>query len=165
VNWIVVDDQKSSSLIKGINLGILAPGVSTVKTLHLFNTGAGGDRAVDVSVQTRTIAPKPEHEDEDDDEEGDDEEEEEETATADDTMEHLKLLVVPTVNPIQASHDVTYRRGLDPWAGLADLATFEESTWDNSRGGDALISVTMACVGPWSLMIESMELEKKVSTE
>ncbi|KAF9529733.1 glutathione transferase omega-1 [Crepidotus variabilis] len=165
VNWIVVDDERSPSLIKGIDLGVLNPGVSVVKTLHLFNTGGGGDRVVDVSIQTTTIAPEDDTDDEDSEDEGeaDDEQEvdDEERASALDTMEHLKLLVVPTVSPIKATSSIAYRRSTESWAGLADLSTFDDTFWDSRRGGEALVTFTLTCVGPWSLVIENMEMEKK----
>lgn len=155
VNWIVVDGERSTSLIKGINLGVLAPGVSATKTVHLFNTGAGGDRMVDVSIQTSTatLAVEDDH----DESEG----EEDEPDSVLDTMEHLKMLVIPTVNPLQVTQTVSYRRNLDSWSGLADLETFNEDFWDGERGGEALVMATMSCVGPWSLKIQGVELERR----
>lgn len=144
---MVVDGEKSSSLIKGIQLGVVGPGVSTIKTVHLFNTGAGGDRVVDVSIQTKTVSS----------------ESQDNVAGEDDAMEHLKLLIIPTVNPIEVTHGILYRRTLDSWAGLANLATFEDSYWDNRRGSEATVTLTMRCVGRWGLLIENIELEKKAS--
>ncbi|PPQ93844.1 hypothetical protein CVT25_013553 [Psilocybe cyanescens] len=163
VNWMVVDNERSASLVKGINLGVLSPGTSAVKTLHLFNSGAGGDRVVDVSVQTRTKIPqRKEDEDKEDDGENDGPEREEDDEShpnsGNDMMEHLKLLVVPTVKAIQVTNDVVYRRALDPWSGLADLKTFDESFWDTRQGGEALVNIVMTCVGPWGLNVESIEL-------
>ncbi|KAJ3501987.1 hypothetical protein NLJ89_g9091 [Agrocybe chaxingu] len=160
INWIVVDEERSTSLIKGIHLGVLAPGVSTVKTLHIFNTGAGGDRMVDVSIQTRTVSLTSDKDEDDQEDEEEDEESQAPTKTHD-TMEHLKMLVVPTVNPISVVHDVAYKRSLTPWTGLADLQTFDETFWDDRQGGQALLSATMTCAGPWSLNIESLELQRK----
>ncbi|KAF8911521.1 Gryzun, putative trafficking through golgi-domain-containing protein [Gymnopilus junonius] len=155
VNWIVVDEERSSSLIKGIHVGVLAPGVSVTKTLHLFSTGAAGDRMVDISVQTRTVSRKLEGIQEEDNGKND-----EQQHHAHDMMEHLKMFTIPTVEPIQVTHDVSYRRSLKSWSGPADLQTFEESFWDDRKGGEALINVLMSCVGPWSLNIESVEFER-----
>jgi len=155
VNWIVVDGERSTSLIKGINLGVLAPGVSATKTMHLFNTGAGDHRMVDVSIQTDTATTAAE--------DGQDESEsEDEQDSVLDTMEHLKMLIIPTVNPLQVTQTVSYRRNLDSWSGLADLETFDEKNWDDGRGGEALVMATMSCVGPWSLTIQNVELERRV---
>lgn len=166
---MVVDNERSASLVKGINLGVLSPGTSAVKTLHLFNSGAGGDRVVDVSVQTRTKIPQTkEDEDKEDDGENDGPEREEDDEShpnsGNDMMEHLKLLVVPTVKAIQVTNDVVYRRALDPWSGLADLKTFDESFWDTRQGGEALVNIVMTCVGPWGLNVESIELGRLVSS-
>ena len=38
----MIEDTRSSSLIKGVQLGMLAPGATIVKDLHLFNTGEIG---------------------------------------------------------------------------------------------------------------------------
>jgi len=153
-----VDGERSISLIKGINLGVLAPGVSATKTMHLFNTGAGGDRMVDVSIQTSTATSVAEGGlDETEIEEG-------EQDSALDTMEHLKMLVIPTVNPLQVTQTVSYRRNLNPWSGLADLETFDENFWDDGRGSEAHVMATMSCVGPWSLRILNVELERQVSS-
>ncbi|KJA28858.1 hypothetical protein HYPSUDRAFT_33253 [Hypholoma sublateritium FD-334 SS-4] len=153
VNWIIVDDQRSPSLIKGIHLGVLAPGVSAVKTIHLFNTGAGGDRMIDISITTRSTTD-PESNDDD----GGEAEEEETTR---DEMEHLKMLVVPTVAPLQVIQSVAYRRALGAWSGLADLTTFDDSYWDSKRGGEAVASASITCVGPWGVVIDSVELERQ----
>lgn len=154
VNWIVVDEERSPSLIKGIHLGVLAPGVSTVKTIHLFNTGAGGDRMIDISITTRSPTDAETQSNDDDDEE-------EETTR--DEMEHLKMLVVPTVAPLQITQNVTYRRALGEWAGLADLETFDDSYWDSKRGGEAVANASITCAGPWGVVIDSVELERQVS--
>lgn len=163
MNWIVVEDTRSSSLIKGIQLGVLAPGVTIVKTLHLFNTGASGDRMLDISIQSRTvIAGKHEidHAEQEEDEDDDDFDGE---TSSDDSMEHLHMLVIPTTNPFKLSHSVVYRHALGPWPGLANLETFDQTFWDDRRGGEALVTATLSCVGPSSLNIESLSLERQVS--
>ncbi|KAK0486236.1 Foie gras liver health family 1-domain-containing protein [Armillaria novae-zelandiae] len=48
-----VDD---AGLIKGISFGVLVPGVSSIKTLNLSNTGGAGDRMLDISIQSRVIS-------------------------------------------------------------------------------------------------------------
>lgn len=162
MNWIVVEDTRSSSLIKGIQLGVLAPGVTIVKTLHLFNTGASGDRMIDISIQSRTvIAGESDHAGDQEDDE-DDEDFDRETSSHDST-EHLHMIVIPTTNPFKLSHSVVYRHSLDPWPGLANLATFDQTFWDDWRGGQALVTATLSCVGPSSLNIESLKLERQVS--
>jgi hypothetical protein len=164
VNWIVVEDTRSSSLIKGIQLGVLAPGVTIVKTLHLFNTGASGDRMIDISIQSRTvIAGKHESDHAGDLEDDEDNEDFDGETSSHDSMEHLHMIVIPTTNPFKLSHSVVYRHALDPWSGLANLQTFDQTFWDDRRGGQALVTATLSCVGPSSLNIGSLRLERQVS--
>ena len=164
MNWIVVEDIRSSSLIKGIELGVLEPGVTIVKILHLFNTGASGDRMIDISIQSRVvIAGKHESDLEGDREDDEDDEDFDGETSSDDSMEHLHMIVIPTTNPFKLSHSVVYRHASDPWAGLANLETFDQTFWDDRRGGQALVTATLSCVGPWSLNIESLRLERQVS--
>ena len=161
MNWIVVEDTRSSSLIKGIQLGVLAPGVTIVKTLHLFNTGASGDRMIDISIQSRAVISESDHAGDLEDD-GDDEDFDGETSSQD-SMEHLHMIVIPTTNPFKLSHSVVYRHSLDPWPGLANLETFDQTFWDDRRGGQALVTATLSCVGLPSLIIESLRLERQVS--
>ena len=164
MNWIVVEDNRSSSLIKGIQLGVLAPGVTIVKTLHLFNTGASGDRMIDISIQSRTvIAGKHESDHAGDLEDDEDDEDFDGETSSHDSMEHLHMIVIPTTNPFKLSHSVVYRHALDSWPGLANLETFDQTFWDYRRGGQALVTATLSCVGPSSLNIESLRLERQVS--
>ncbi|KAF9560978.1 hypothetical protein CPC08DRAFT_817945 [Agrocybe pediades] len=163
VNHIMVDDERSTSLIKDIHLGVLAPGVSAIKTVHLFNTGAGGDRMIDVSVQTRTKTSQDNDEEGDSEDEDDDDEHDVDKTkdAAHDMMEHLKLLTVPTVSPLKVMYDVSYRRDASAWPELADLETFEESFWDTRQGGEALLRATLLCEGPSSLSIQNVKLERQ----
>lgn len=164
MNWIVIEDTRSSSLIKGVQLGVLAPGATTVKTLHLFNTGASGDRMIDISIQSRTtIAGKPEIDQAEDHEDDEDDEDNNGETSSHDSMEHLHMIVIPTTNPFKLTHSVAYRHALDPWSGLANLETFDEAFWDDRRGGEALVTARLSCVGPSSLNIESLRLERRVS--
>lgn len=144
VNTIILDDERSSGLIKGVSFGVLAPGVSALKTLYLANTGAAGERVLDFSIQS--------------------------TATGDvhenielrDMTETLQTLVVPTVNPLAVGFDVVYRRTLGEQLGLADLKTFESDFWDDVDGGEAVVTFRMVCAEPWSLEIESVKLVTQV---
>ena len=46
VNFIDLEGQRSSALIKGVAFGVLQPGDSVRKTLRLTSTGAGGERVL-----------------------------------------------------------------------------------------------------------------------
>ncbi|KIK09233.1 hypothetical protein K443DRAFT_671719 [Laccaria amethystina LaAM-08-1] len=152
VNYIVVDDQQSSGLIKGIQFGVLGPGASGKKTIHLFNSGAGGERMIDVSIQSRPNDSEDET-NEDDDNEND--------LLSDDKTETLRTLVIPTVNPFKVTSDVSYRHKQEPWPGLANLQTFDAKFWDDRRGGEAIASMKFECTGPWNLLLDSVTLERE----
>ena len=157
-----MEDARSSSLIKGVQLGVIAPGVTVTKVLHLFSTGAGGDRMIDISIQSRTMtAGKHESDQATEDQEEDEDDNDGETSSHD-TMEHLHMIVIPTMNPFKLTHNVTYSRALDTWSGLANLETFDEAFWDDRKGGEALVTAMLSCVGPSSLNIESLRLERQV---
>jgi trafficking protein particle complex subunit 11 len=125
---------------------VLAPGLRVLKTLYLVNTGAAGHRMVDISVQSRST----------------DSEEIDESLEFQDVTDTLQTLIVPTVDPIEISHTVTYTRSLSEWPGLADLRTFDTDFCDDRRGGQALIKSKMVCVGPSEIEIESIRLEREV---
>lgn len=154
VNHIVFDNQRSTGLIRGVSFGIVAPGVNALKTLYLVNTGAAGDRTLDISIQSRSI-PKSSSSAESSDV----------PAYPSDTSEALQTLTVPIVNPIKLSYDVGYTRALAERPGLAHLQTFEGDFWDDGEGGEALVSVRMEVVGPWSLEIQSVNLIRQVSSD
>ncbi|KII95624.1 hypothetical protein PLICRDRAFT_662357 [Plicaturopsis crispa FD-325 SS-3] len=154
VNQIVFDDQTSSGLIKGIPFGVVAPGVNVLKTLHLINTGAAGDRVLDISVQSRSTAtPAPV--------ESPTSPEYPASAALVDTNEILQTMVVPTAAPFKVTRHVSYRRALGEGPGLADLRTYEGDFWDDRDGGEAIVTTTLECTGPWGVDIESLKLDRK----
>jgi len=148
VNYIVMENERSTSLIKGVPFGVLQPGANRIKTLSLISTGLAGDRVLDISARSRPP--------------GDQERKIEGT---DDEMDHdsteiLHTLTVPVVEPFRISHDVVYRRSTQEWVGLADLKTFDGDYWDN-RGGDAVVNVGIECPGPWPVEIDGVVLERE----
>jgi len=54
-NWIIVDGERSTSLIKGVELGVVEPGGRVVKRVWLVCGGVRGERVVDVEVLTRVV--------------------------------------------------------------------------------------------------------------
>ncbi|CAL1711378.1 unnamed protein product [Somion occarium] len=151
-NFISVDEERSSSLIKGVEFGVLPPGVNMNKTLYLACSGAVGDRVIDISVQSRSMASvspttpvTPQS-----------------PSQVADTGETLRTLVVPTVDPITATHHVTYRRSTKPSPGLGDLDTFEGDYWDDA--GEAHVVTTMTSVGPSGIFVEGLKLLREDGT-
>lgn len=156
VNHVAMDDQRSTSLLKAVACGVLAPGVSVLKKLYLANTGAPGERVIDISVQSHSTAQPP-------------------TspvspttpasATAPslvDRSETLRTLAVPTVLPVEVEHTVTYRRPTKPQPGLADLMTFEGSQKDEAAAVEAIVTSIVSVVATSGLVVESVVLHRKV---
>lgn len=152
VNSIVLENERSTSLIKGISFGVLQPGANRVKTLFLISTGLAGDRVLDLSVRSRLPGDQGEVE------EGMDRTKDE---MDDDSTETLHTLTVPAVEPFRINYDVAYRRSTQEWQGLADLKTFGGDYWDG-RGGEAVINVRIECPGPWPIEVEGVVLEREV---
>jgi trafficking protein particle complex subunit 11 len=126
---------------------VLASGARVLKTLYLVNTGATGNRMVDISVQSRSTGS----------------EETEDGLETQDISDTLRTLIVPTVDPIEITHVVTYSRSLNEWPGVADLRTFDTDFWEGRCGSEALIKSKIMCVGPSEIEIESIRMEAEVS--
>jgi hypothetical protein len=150
VNSIVLGEERSSGLIKGVPFGVIAPGVNVMKTLYLFNSGSPGNRMIDISVRSRSLTSL-------------EQPSEGMSSELDDASETLQTLVVPTVEPIKVTFDVVYRRTLGQRNGLADLTTFEETFWDDGEGGEAVVDTRMECTGPWALEVFYVRLVNQVS--
>ncbi|KAJ7496837.1 Gryzun, putative trafficking through golgi-domain-containing protein [Mycena latifolia] len=143
-NVIVLDDERSSSLIKGVGFGVLQPGVSVVKTLYLVSSGPAGDRMVDVSIQSTAPTTAAAHAPE--------------SPELQDMTETLQTLVVPTLEALKAEFGVVYKRAVGARAGVADLRTYDYDFWEDGDGGEALVEARMECVGPWGVEVASVRL-------
>lgn len=111
-----------------------------------MNTGAVGDRILDISVQSRPTSPGT-HTD---------------NTEFQDVTETLRTLVIPTVDPIKVTQTILYMQAAGEWLGLADLKTFDGDFWDNRKTGEALVHSRIECAGPSGIEIESVELVRKV---
>ena len=152
MNYITLDGNKSTGLIKGVHFGVIQPSVNVAKTLYLLNTGSPGDRTIDISVQSRSTTSRISPMTPDGSVTN---------ISSSDSNETLQTLVIPTVQAIKMDYAVTFRRSLHPQMGLSDLRAFEGDYWDD-RIGEALITSTLRCIGPWSLKFESIKLEREV---
>ncbi|GLB37359.1 putative foie gras liver health family 1 [Lyophyllum shimeji] len=144
VNTIILGDDRSTNFIKSVPFGLLAPGVSAVKTLYLVNSGAAGDRMVDISIQSRptnaVIDPT--------------------NPELQDLTETLKTIVIPAIDPFNVTQTISYTRGVPDWPGLANLNTFDGDSWNNSRTSEAVVSTRMECVGPSPVQVNSLTFER-----
>lgn len=157
VNSISIDEQRSSSLIRGIRCGKLMPGVSVLKTLHLLNTGAGGDRVIDISVRSR-----PGRHETEEDGRSDGEDEHEDNYRHLDITETERTFVVPTIDPLKVTQDVVYRYSTQAWTGISGLRNYDADFWDGSKGSEAQINTKIEFAGPWDVEILRMEAQKEV---
>ena len=152
VNRITLEDEESMSLIRGVKFGVMEPGAETVKTLYLLNTGAVGDRTLDVSIRSQSTArlpSSPVHQTS-------------ESAGPYDTNETLHTLVIPTTQAIKITSNVAYQRSLKPQAGLTDLRTYGNDLWEDSASGEATITSTFQCAASCGLRLENIRLENQV---
>ncbi|KAI0669719.1 Gryzun, putative trafficking through golgi-domain-containing protein [Trametes maxima] len=155
VNYIAMDDQRSASLLKAVACGVLKPGASVLKRLHLTNAGAPGECVVDISVQSHATAQLPVSP---------------KSPTSPtspggpplvDKTETLRTLTVAVIQPTEAAHAVVYRRPTKLLPGLLDLAMFEGDVRDEAAAMEAVVTSTITVVAPAGLVIESVVLHRK----
>ena len=156
-NYIRMGDEQSTSLIKGVPLGTLAPGVSTSIVLYLSSAGAVYERVIDISVQSHREVPasltsEPESP----------QSPKSPTQSRVDRDEAIRTLVVPAVQPLSVEQTAVYRRSLKSSLGLADLSTYDDGYWDDGDVGEAIVTTTMACTAPSGIMVDSIKLVKQV---
>jgi hypothetical protein len=152
VNRIILDDEESTSLIRGVKFGVLEPGLETVKTLYLLNTGVIGDRTLDVSVRSQSTTQFPSFS----------VPQAPDSTLPHDTNETLQTLVIPTTQAVKITSSVAYQRSLQPQAGLADLRTYGNDLWEDRVSGEATITSTFQCADSCRLRLESIQLERQV---
>ncbi|KAI9568859.1 Gryzun, putative trafficking through golgi-domain-containing protein [Boletus coccyginus] len=158
VQFISFDDQKSSGLIKGIQFGIVKPGVSLVKTLVLMSSGAPGDRTIDVSVQSSTtVQPPPPSLAESHTRSPSPSEILDELQNRD-TCEVLQTLLIPTSSVFMVRQDVAYQRSLRPPPALSDLSVLEGSHWEAHVNGEAVVTTVVECAAPCGVEVEKVVL-------
>ena len=171
-----MDDQRSTSLIKGIACGTLSPGISILKKLYLTNMGAPGDRVVDISVQSQSQSRSPA------------------SASASaptspaptsptsptspvpaepaspnappivDRTETLRTISVSAVAPLTMAHSAVYKRSTRALPGLSDLRTYEsaERPRDEADAVEVEVTSTLTVTAPAGIVIETVVLQRKV---
>ncbi|TFY61713.1 hypothetical protein EVJ58_g4338 [Rhodofomes roseus] len=154
-NYIRMGDERSTSLIKGVSLGTIAPGVSTSMILYLSSAGAVYDRVIDISVQSHREMPATAEEPESP------QSPKSPTQSRIDRDETIRTLVVPSVQPISIEQHAVYMRSLKSQPGLADLTTYEDSYWDDGDVGEAIVTTTIACTAPSGIIVDSIALTKQ----
>lgn len=155
-NFIRIGDDRSTSLVKGASLGVIAPGASTSITLHLASAGAAYDRVIDISVQSRVVAV-------DEVVSGLTPPGSPTAPSLADRDEALRTLVIPAVEPIRVEQQVLYNRSLRKQPGLADLATYSHEFWDDGDVGEAIATTSISCTAPSGIVVEAVKVVREVS--
>ncbi|KAG8957730.1 hypothetical protein FRC03_009851 [Tulasnella sp. 419] len=142
VNRILFEDQESTSLIKGLSFGTVAPGQIVTKTMFLVSSGTPGNRILDISIQSKAICKSPSFP----------------TSTlsphdspASDTSETLETLMVPVKQPITSHTETAYHRLAGPLRSLLDLTLFDHGVFNPSV--QAITTTKIGNDGPWDLEI------------
>jgi hypothetical protein len=138
VNAIVIDDEQSSGLIKGIEFGTVHPGETSMKVLYLSMSGAAGPRIIDISIQSRV------------DTEG----------IIQGDSEVLKTVTVQGLLAFSWETDVTYSHPVDSPAPWLDLSQIDAER--HRVEAEAVVAVKLKLESPWDLSIQSIRLIEKV---
>ena len=135
-----------------MKFGVLEPGAESVKTLYLLNSGAVGDRTLDVSIRSQSMNLEPLFPD---------------LQTTDGVglygvNETLQTLLIPTTQAITITSDVTYQRSSKPRPGVTDLRTYGKDFWEDMISGEATITSTFQCAASCGLKLEGIQFESEV---
>ena len=153
-------EEESPSLIKGVSFGMLRPGVTAQKILHLTSKGGlqpNGERMLDISVQSRLPH--------------DGTREAQGSLSDDDMNEDLQTLTIPVVRPFAVLQDIAYSRRKSSRSttlpSLGDLNSFDKDYWDDSYGGEASVKTIFECIGTsgvGGIMLLDIQLQLHVCT-
>ncbi|KAH7910026.1 Gryzun, putative trafficking through golgi-domain-containing protein [Hygrophoropsis aurantiaca] len=160
VQHIILDGERSSGLIKGVHFGIIAPGVTVLKTLYMTCCGAPGDRTIDVSIQSNSAISSPCRS-----------RSTSPSSTTDpisrDVSETLQTIVIPTSRALEIAYDVGYRRALGNRLALSDLSIYEDDEANDAipSEAEAVVTAKIRCSGPWGLEVESLRLIRQETCE
>ena len=78
-----------------------------------------------------------------------------------DASETLRALSVSVLAPVKVKHDVRYVRSSKPATALTVLPAYNPEDRDDSLGGEAFVSASVACEGPHGIKVESVRLVRE----
>ena len=133
-NQLHIDGQTSTSLVKAVSLGTLAPSATVRKTFRLLCTGRPGDRSLDLSVRCQPLTGL--------------------STSASAPAEVLRTLAIPAVAPFHAGFETRFLRKRRAVQALLDLA--EPDGWEGAS--EVTVVGTVECVGPWDVRVKGIEL-------
>ena len=142
VSYIMVSEERSKALIKGVSFGVVQKGDSVTRTLYLIG-GASGEKMLDMSIQSRASPTHPEPD---------------QIISTNETLRQLKIPVVP---PMQYACRTIYLQDPRPLPPLVDLSKFEPDAFEPA--GRALVSVDITCSGPLDIMVHSIQFVPQAS--
>ena len=137
----MIEDERSSGLIKGIEFGTIHPGETSIKVLYLSMSGAAGPRIIDISIQSRVDT---------------------EEITQNDS-EILKTVTVQGLLPFSWETDVTYFHPVDNPAPWLDLSQIDAER--HRIEAEALMAIKLKLESPWELFVQSIRLIEKVCVD
>ncbi|KAF8331398.1 Gryzun, putative trafficking through golgi-domain-containing protein [Cantharellus anzutake] len=143
VSYVMVGEERSQALIKGVSFGIVQKGTSATRILY-FIGGASGERTLDISIQSRALCTDGEPD---------------QAIHMNETLRQLKVLVVP---PIQCAFRTAYLRDSRPLLPVMDLSKFEPNAFEPV--GRALVSIDVTCTGPQGIVVSSIQLIPRASS-
>ncbi|KAH9942206.1 Foie gras liver health family 1-domain-containing protein [Epithele typhae] len=133
VNYVAMDEQKSTSLIKAI---------------------ACGERVIDISIQSHQGTPPPLSPVTPDTPT---------SSAPIDRTETLRTITLEAVHAFNVEHSVVYRRPTKAQPGLVNLAMFDGNVRDEASVMEALVASSLVVAAPSGLEIEGVVLHRKNS--
>jgi trafficking protein particle complex subunit 11 len=128
VNYISIDDERSTSLVRAVSFGTVEPGCSVTRTVTLAS-GGPGKRVLDFSIQSRvTDVP----------------------SAAGEENETLITVSVDTLEPFRQDTYITYSQPRENLPVFPEVTSFDN--WDNYTA-EAMVSLTLDCVADCKLEI------------
>jgi len=169
-----MEDQESTSMIKGVSLGTIKPGDTVSRSLYLVNRHGVGDRTLDVSITSHAVT-KQSSSSTSSDTDGDEDEDDESTTSGGDTKvsteekspsrdvcETLRTVVVPALQPFSSTTETSYQRP-SPSGQIHSLFDLDAGS-DLSRSSvTATVVTSIVNVGPWEVEILKLEWVTKES--
>ena len=142
-------------MIKGVRAGSVHQGEVLSSKLCLHSIGGnGGQRVLDISIQSRAVSPTTPST-------PTDRESELELPEADinsDFKEHLQTIVIPTVAPFEVVTNTLYHRITEPLRPMLDLDAFDGADFQSDV--QATVTTKVVANGPWDLEVQSIKVSQ-----
>lgn len=142
----MVNDESSLSLIKGVLLGVLAPGATLRTIVRLLSVGTPGPRQIDLSIRVEsTSVPNPS---------ASSPASANLSAIATSALEIVRTVNIQSIAPFFSAFELDSfhrRRGIQPLMDL-NAPTGRESSQD------VALTAKLAACGPWDVEVLAIDL-------